>query len=125
MPCLSIHRLPISATIGAYDWEQQIQQTLYLDLELELDILAAAKSDQLEQALDYAALASGLTEFVQAHPCRLLEALVAQIHRYLSWHYPAADFCFTLTKPHAIPGASGVSLKIKKGDFSLENVDGP
>ena len=42
-----ISGLSIQTTIGFYDWEKEIKQTLVFDLELGWDIKPAAENDEL------------------------------------------------------------------------------
>ena len=53
MDIVYIQALELDAVIGVYEWEQQIEQRLLLDLELGADIKKAAESDSLDDALDY------------------------------------------------------------------------
>ena len=52
-----IEGLEVDTLIGAYDWERGIRQCLRLDLTFAWDIRPAAATDDLSQALDYAATA--------------------------------------------------------------------
>lgn len=112
MSTITLHQVPIRAKIGAYDWEQAILQTVLLDLELSYDSAKAASSDQLIDALDYAKLIESLREFIQASPCRLIETLAKKLQTFLLENYPIQSLKFTLTKPHAIPNAGGVSITL-------------
>ncbi|HAE90434.1 MAG TPA: bifunctional dihydroneopterin aldolase/7,8-dihydroneopterin epimerase, partial [Idiomarina sp.] len=51
-----IEGLEVDATIGVYDWEQDIQQKLIIDLTLAWDCQRAGQSDSIDDALDYAAV---------------------------------------------------------------------
>ncbi|WP_156491448.1 dihydroneopterin aldolase, partial [Oleiphilus sp. HI0123] len=51
-----IEKLEIDASIGVFEWEKQIKQTLLFDLALVCDFSAAAESDAIEDAIDYVAV---------------------------------------------------------------------
>ena len=56
MNSIFIHDLRLETRIGIYDWEQHLPQTLRVDLEFGLSSDAAFRSDDFEDALDYAAV---------------------------------------------------------------------
>jgi len=112
MNTIKIHQLSVKAKIGAYEWEQHIEQTLYIDVELSCDVEKAARTDQLSDALDYAALASAITEFVRLDSCRLIETLAIRLREFLLSQYSLESLKLTITKPHAIPNAQGVSIRL-------------
>ena len=51
-----VEGLEIEALIGVYDWERLIQQRLVFDIEMETDIQKAAETDDVQYALNYAAV---------------------------------------------------------------------
>ena len=59
MDTVFVRGLRADAIIGCYDHERTIRQPLIIDLELASDVASGAATDQLEDALDYAAI-SGL-----------------------------------------------------------------
>ena len=58
MDLVIITGLEVATTIGAYDWEQDIKQTLIIDLELSCDVSEVAKDDDLKDAIDYAKIST-------------------------------------------------------------------
>ena len=59
IPCRStavdiifLNDLRIETTIGIYEWERRIRQTVTLDLEMATDAARAAATDRIEDALD-------------------------------------------------------------------------
>ena len=70
--------------IGCYDWERTIKQRLSIDLDLTKDFKRAAQTDDLEHALDYAAIAAEDMTFVGESQFELLEALSEAVADQLS-----------------------------------------
>ena len=68
MDSVFIEHLEVIATIGVYDWEQEIKQKLVLDLEMAHDNRPAAQSDDVAYALDYAAVSDAVTQHIQKWP---------------------------------------------------------
>lgn len=83
MDTIYLRDIELSATIGAYAWEQQIKQKLLLSLTLKLDTRPAAASDDLCDALDYGAVlqrVQALTATLSPEkPLQLLETFAARI----------------------------------------------
>ena len=60
-----IEDLNIETVIGIFDWEREIRQTVSIDLEMAFDIRAAAKSDDIRDALDYKSVSKRPIHFVE------------------------------------------------------------
>jgi dihydroneopterin aldolase len=110
---LSIQGLKLTTTIGAYPWEQHIEQTILVDVDLWLDITKAAESDDLTHALDYAALAQLLQETVKGQKYKLLEALAAFLNKQIIKYYPQITAGkLTVHKPGALVNAKDVAVEV-------------
>ena len=70
-----IHDLQVSCVIGVFDWERKIKQKLSFDIEMAADTTAAAKSDDLNDALDYKEVAKRVIERVETNEDLLVEKL--------------------------------------------------
>lgn len=109
-----INQLTTQATIGVHAWEQKITQPLLWDLQLSTDIKPAAKSDDLSLTIDYQKVCAMVTDWVEKHPCQLLETLAEQILELLFTMFKISHIELTVTKPGAIPNAKNVGLHIKR-----------
>lgn len=111
---LSIQRLQLKTTIGAYPWEQHIEQVVLMDLELWLDITQAVATDNLTDALDYANLAIFLQDSVKKAHFQLLEKLAVFLQQQLIEHYPQIHAGkIVVEKPGALTNAHNVSITIE------------
>lgn len=83
MDTIYLRDIELSATIGAYAWEQKISQKLMLSLTLKVDTRPAAASDELADALDYGAVLvrvqALVAELSPTQPVRLIETLAERI----------------------------------------------
>jgi dihydroneopterin aldolase len=114
---IEIRQLAVNARVGVYQWEQQVRQQLLLDLALVLapgQVARVAASDQLEQALDYSAIASCVETFVAEHPVQLLETLAENLADHLLKQFDFQTIRLSITKPAAVACASAVSLCIQR-----------
>ena len=64
MDKIFLNELKIDAVIGIWDWERKIRQTIVIDLEMAADIAKAAATDQVEDTLNYKAVAKRVQAFV-------------------------------------------------------------
>ena len=76
---LVLHEITASCRLGVYEWEQRTPQDVWVDLELAIDASAAAATDDVTDAVDYAALVKAVIEEVRRRPYRLLETLAERI----------------------------------------------
>ena len=60
--------LNIQTTIGFFEWEKQIKQTLVIDLAMGWNTALAAENDELAKTLDYAEISEKIAEFAKNSP---------------------------------------------------------
>ena len=114
MDIIKISQLKINTVIGAYAWEQQISQTVSLDLEFAADMAATTADDELDARTDYASVASKVSEYVSAKQTALLETLAESIAQFCLQDLGLSWVRLSLSKPGAIPNAGGVSISITR-----------
>ena len=109
-----IQGLNASTTIGVYDHERDIKQSLIIDLELGCDTTAAGLSDSFEDALDYDAIAKRTLEFVESSHYRLIEAVAENLSKMLFEEFPMLHQKITISKPGAVAIARDVGVMIER-----------
>jgi len=115
MDIVYIQALELDAVIGVYEWEQQIEQRLLLDLELGADIKKAAESDSLDDALDYFQISKRLRVFVREQRVELVETLVERIAQLLHDEFSVSWMRLKLAKPGAVSFAADVGVVVERG----------
>jgi len=111
-----IRGLRAQAVVGVYEWERHIRQTLVLDLEMASDTSRAAASDQIVDALDYAAVSEKVVALVEASDYQLLETLADAVARMIMQDFGVPWLRFRLSKPGAVAAAEDVGLIIEAGE---------
>ena len=48
-----IKDLEVETVIGIYDWEREVRQLISISLVMDFDLTKAAKSDKIEDSLNY------------------------------------------------------------------------
>jgi dihydroneopterin aldolase len=112
-----IRGLRAQAVIGVYEWERHIRQPLVLDLEMASDTARAAASDQIADALDYAALSGRVVALVEASEYQLLETLADAVARMITREFGVPWLRLRLSKPGAVAAAEDVGVIIETGEY--------
>jgi len=114
MDKIFLNDLQIDTIIGIYDWERETLQTLSFDLEMDWDIAKAAKSDDIEDTLDYGAIATTIVTFVEASRYQLIETLAEDLAELLLQSYPIPKLKLILSKPVALHGQNIARIVIER-----------
>ncbi|TWC11070.1 MULTISPECIES: dihydroneopterin aldolase [unclassified Pseudomonas] len=110
-----IEGLEVDTVIGAYDWERDIRQCLRLDLRFAWDNRPAAAGDDLSLALDYASVTSRIQAFAAQARFELVETFAERLAQELMDEFKITWLRLKVTKPGAVPAASGVGVEIERG----------
>ena len=100
--------LKVETVIGIYEWERSFKQQVVIDLEMATDAWAVAVEDQLDKAIDYAAVAKRVTALVSAAECQLIETLAERVSECLLSEFGVAWVKVKLAKPGAVSGVKEV-----------------
>lgn len=109
-----IRGLAVEAIIGVHAWERQLERPLIIDLELGVDVRAAASSDRVRDAVDYAAVSERLRALVREQQPALLETLAERIARALFNDFPIQTLRLAIDKPGAVAGVKGIGVEIER-----------
>jgi dihydroneopterin aldolase len=107
--------LQAEAIIGIYDWEREVRQHIEVDLEIWVDLSAAAKSDAIEDTLNYKLVAKRVLSFVEESRFRLVEALAGEIASIVLTEFKVERVRVTLHKPGAIRHSRDVGVIVERG----------
>jgi dihydroneopterin aldolase len=110
-----IKGLSIQTTIGFFEWEKQIKQTLVIDLTMAWDTASAAVNDELAKTLDYADISVAIERFANENPVDLLETLAERMAKFLMDTYHIPWLKLGIGKPGAVHNAQTVGVEIERG----------
>ena len=108
--------LRIESISGIYDWERTVRQTISLDLEMGTDIRRSAKTDAIEDTLNYKAVAKRLIAFVGDSEYQLVETLAEKIAEIVLHEFDVPWLKLTVHKPGAVRGSRDVGVIIERGE---------
>lgn len=110
-----IEGLSIQTTIGFFQWEKEIKQTLVIDLVMGWNTAQAAENDELAKTLDYADISVKIAEFANNNPVDLIETLAERLAKYLMVSYQIPWLKLKVAKPNAVHNAITVGVEIERG----------
>jgi dihydroneopterin aldolase len=96
---IELRGLRITGTHGVLPEERDRAQPFEIDIDIEMDLSAAAVSDELHHTADYGVVIDAVATVVQGQHCDLMEHLAGRL--------------LEAVRVHA-PGASAVSVSIRK-----------
>ena len=97
-----IRGLSLHANHGVMAHEAKVGQSFTIDVDLEIDLSAAARSDKVVDTVSYDKVVECITKAFCAQRCRLIEAAAGRIADsvLLSFHR-VRSVRVTIHKPHA------------------------
>jgi 7,8-dihydroneopterin aldolase/epimerase/oxygenase len=109
---VAIRGLSVSAVIGAYDWERGVEQELIFSVEMAADVAAAARSDELADALNYASVAETVSEVVRTGKFQLIETAAVRVAERLLAEYGIGWVRVEVAKPRPAEGfAAAITIE--------------
>ena len=109
-----INNLQVETIIGIFSWEREVKQVVSVDLVMDFDNKKAAKSDDIEDALDYKKIGKRVTNYVERSRFKLVERLAEQIAKLVLKEFPVSSLTVSVTKPGALRGSESVGISITR-----------
>lgn len=117
-----IEDLSFKTTIGVYDWEQAILQSLIVNVELECDMSPVFLSNDIHDTINYKTVCDDIQSVCHNEKAKLLETLAFKILQKLFSNYPCSFIKLSLKKPDAIKETAGVGVLIEVTKQEFENL---
>ena len=114
MDTIFLHGLRVDCVIGVWDWERRIKQRVEIDIDMGADIRRAAASDQLEDTLNYKAIAKAVIAHVENSEYQLVETLAESVAEILTGQFQISWCRVKLNKGGAVRGARAVGVIIER-----------
>lgn len=115
MDIIYLKDLRIDTIVGIYDWERRTRQTVIFDIEMGADISRAARTDAIEDTLNYKAVAKRIISFVEDSDCQLIETLAERVADILLREFKVPWLRLSLNKQGAVRGVRDVGVIIERG----------
>ena len=114
MDNIFLRELSCEAVIGIFDWERQVKQSIMIDLEMSADIRRAARTDHIDDTLNYKGVAKRILAFVEASQFQLVETLAERIAGLVITEFGVEWVKVTVHKPSAIRHSKDVGIIIER-----------
>ena len=111
---LSVRGLAARTFIGILPHERRAKQKIAIDLELRVDTRRAAKTECIEDTVDYARVSAAVLSLVEGRKFDLIETLASEIAALVLSERAVASVCVTVHKPAAVAHAEDVTLTIER-----------
>jgi len=118
MDRIFLSEMKIDTTVGIWEWEKRIKQQVIIDIEMSADIKKAAATDQIEDTLNYKAVAKSVRKLVEESSFQLVETMAEKISELVIGEHNVSWVRVKVNKPGAIRGSKGVGIIIERGDKS-------
>lgn len=118
-----VEGLEIETIIGIYDWEREVKQIVRIDLEMAWDNKPAARSENIEDALNYKNVSKRLISFIGGSEFLLVETMAEAIAQIILIEFNVPWLKLKLSKPGAIRGAIAVGVQIERNKDAIEGLD--
>jgi FolB domain-containing protein len=117
-----IKDLLLRGIVGINDWERKKRQDILINLVLETDLRRSAKSDDVDDTLNYRTLTKRVVEYVESAETFLVEALAERIAAICVLDFGADRATVRVEKPGALRFASSVGVEVtrQRKDFDDE-----
>ena len=107
-----IHGLKVPCIIGTLPRERKKKQPVVIDLEFPAPVRAAAKRDDLREALNYQKIVKDTTAFVSKSRFYLIETLAERLSQRLLREFKLKGILLRISKPQALRNAKNVGVEI-------------
>jgi len=103
----------VHCIIGIKPHERSIEQDIYIDLKVEKDISQAVSLDNVENTVDYTALAEICRDIAVEKGYFLLETYASKVLEMIIARFSVNWAWIRVRKPSAIPGADEAIIELK------------
>ncbi len=114
MDKIFISDLKIETRIGVYPWERQVAQTVLLNLEIALPSERPCNTDELADAIDYAAVVQRIRGLLENHPYHLLERLAQATATLVLDEFPVPWVKVSIAKLAPLPNVRQLGVSIER-----------
>jgi dihydroneopterin aldolase len=113
--------IQVPAALGVTAAERRMRRLVQLDLEVELDLRDAGRTDQIRQTLHYKRIFEVVEDVAANQEHKLMEGLSARIAQAVLSKFDADAVTVTVRKPKPIAGVldhAGVRIRRTREDVS-------
>jgi len=114
MDRIFIKDLMTRCVIGTNDWERELKQDVIFNIELEIDLAPAARSDNIEDTINYKKLKQRILAMVEDSEFYLIEKLADEVAGICLEDKRVKAVVVSVDKPGALRYSRSVGVKIRR-----------
>lgn len=111
---IRIDNLKLRTLIGIYEWERKRKQTVLVNIQIDFDGGKAARTDKIEDTVDYKAICKAVIKKVESAEYFLVEKLADEILRLIMRERRVLSAVVKVDKPGALRFAESVSVETSR-----------
>lgn len=116
MDTIFLHGIKADCVVGVWEWEKQITQKIIVDIDMRFDIKPAAASDNLNDTLNYKAVAEDVIEMLEASRFDLIEKMAEEVANLVQKKFGVKWIKVRINKGGAVKHVGSVGILIERGD---------
>ncbi len=109
-----INDLLVRGILGVNEWERREKQDILVNLELDADVRAAARHDNVDDSVNYRTVAKQVIEHLESAERLTVEALAEDIARLCLAMSGVSSVRVRVEKPGAVRFARSVGVEIRR-----------
>ena len=107
--------LRVECIVGIHQHERETRQSVILDIEMDYDFAAASASEAIGDAVDYAGVASQVTELAERRGFQLIETMAEETAALVLARFPQVRRVrLEIRKPAAVPAAACAFVRVER-----------
>ena len=114
MDTVFVRNVTVEAILGILPGERETPQPVRISFAMAADASVAARTDDIDQAVDYAAAAGRVAALTIEGKFKLVETLAEHIAQLLLHEFPIHRVRVEVEKPAAITEADSVGVSIER-----------
>ena len=107
---IRIKNLRLRIVVGTNEWEREAPQDVTINVEMEFDGSEVARTDRIEDTIDYKAVKGRIIDVVEGSSFYLLDKLANRILETVMEEKKVQRATVEVDKPHALRFADSVSV---------------
>lgn len=115
MGIIFLHGIETNCVVGVWEWEKQITQKIIVDLDMASDIAKSASTDELEDTLNYKAVAENVIEMLEASRFQLIETMAEEVAKLVMEKFSSPWVKVRINKGGAVKHVANVGIEIQRG----------
>ncbi len=110
---IGLKNLHIQCIVGIYPHEREVEQPLFLDVEVDHDFDRAAEAEHVKETVDYDHIAALLTELATEKKYQLIETFAKEgMEAILQRWSDVLGVRIEIRKPNAVPAADASFVRV-------------